>query len=51
MSGFNRFQEKTLLQGTLVTEHHAQIVGLSEGHCYKAFQIIGLSFKSCGIEL
>ena len=29
--------EKALHQETLVTEHCAKIVGLSEGHCSKPF--------------
>ena len=37
-------------QETLVTQYYAQIVGLSEGHRHKAFQIIELSLESCGIE-
>ena len=28
---------KTIQQETLVTQYYAQIVGLSEGHCNKAF--------------
>ena len=37
-------------QETLVTQYFGQIVGLSEVHRHKSFQIIELTLKSCGIE-
>ena len=41
---------RTMQQETLVTKYYVQIVGLSERHRHKAFQIIELSLKSCGME-
>ena len=37
-------------QETLVTQYYAQIVGLSETHCHKAFYMIKLSLKSWEME-
>ena len=37
---------KTVHQERLVTEHYAEIIGLSKGHCYKALQTTSISFKN-----
>ena len=48
---FNRLREDNAPGTYLVTEHYAENTVLSKGHLHKAFQIVGLSFKSCVMEL